>query len=135
GRIPASLPRLGVGCLREGEYFYAYGLLSEKERKPFHSPLAAARISLQKLAAMDMAGWEVWCKAGWSAEPKDVVTLYADAPPEMTVCRLRGIDGYLAVYTAYGLGADVMLRHATRPEGPWSKAVRLYRCPEAKDKL
>jgi hypothetical protein len=134
-RIPEAAPRLGVACIVDGEYLYAYGLHREKARKPFHSPLAVARIKRKSLAAMDMTAWQFRTSAGWSDAPKDLATLYADAPPEMTVCRLRGIDGLLAVYTAYGLGGDIMARHAGRPEGPWSRPVRLYRCPEVTDKL
>jgi hypothetical protein len=48
----------------------------------------------------------------------------------MSVGRVRGIDGLVAVYQPLGISKDIQLRHASRPEGPWSEPVKAYRCPE-----
>ena len=48
--------------------------------------------------------------------------------------RLRGIDGFIAVYQPLGLSTDIVIRHAARPEGPWSQKVNLYKI-EAREKV
>ena len=53
----------------------------------------------------------------------------------MSVTRVRGIDGYIATYTMIGLSRDIAVRHAARPEGPWSAPLKVYRCPEAGEKM
>jgi hypothetical protein len=67
----------------------------------------------------------------WSPTPSSLLELFGDAAPEMTVNRLPGWSGFVATYTALGLGGAIMVRHAPRPEGPWSAALRVYHCPEA----
>lgn len=140
-RLPggAEAPRLGAACLLEGDYLYAYGLFPAAACKPLEAPLALARIHRDKLAAHDAKDWRYWCRGAkgnqWSEQPNDLVPLFRDAAPEMTVHQVRGIEGYVATYTSVGLGRDIVIRHAPRPEGPWSKPVRVYRCPEVEDKL
>ena len=128
--------RLSSACLVDGNYLYAYGLFPDAPGKGFDRPLGVARISLKKLKSLDMGGWEFWCggeKDGrWLDKPTDPVALFHDAAPEMTISRVRGINGFVATYTSLGLSADIMVRHSLRPEGPWSRSLRVYHCPEEK---
>jgi hypothetical protein len=128
-------PRLGVACTLEGDYLYAFGLFPEKQSKPFNNPLGVARIAKAKLASMDRSDWQYWCEAGWSKEPAKLVPLFRDAPAEFTVTKVRGIPGYVATYTQFGLGGNIAVRHAMRPEGPWSKPLIVYKCPETDKKI
>jgi hypothetical protein len=135
----AGTLRLGVACLVDGEYLYVYGLFPAAACKPLDTPLALARVRREQLAALRVKDWQYWCRGPkhdkWADEPADPVPLFRDAAPEMTVSRVRGIDGWVATYTPLGLGADIVVRHARRPEGPWSRPLRVYRCPEADGKL
>jgi Domain of unknown function (DUF4185) len=131
--------RLGVACVMENDYLYAFGLFPEKQCKPFDSPLAVARLAKSKLARMDRNDWEHWCETdagpAWSKQPAKLVPLFRDAPAEFTVTKVRGIPGYVATYTKHGLGRDIAVRHAMRPEGPWSKPLVVYQCPEKDKKI
>src|SRR5207302_6022312 len=93
------------------------------------------RIHRHKLAMLDMKAWEYWChgvrEGQWSERPVEQVPLFRDAAPEMTVSRVRGLDGLVATYIPLGLGRDIMMRHARHPQGPWSQPVRAYCCPDA----
>jgi hypothetical protein len=135
----AGSPRLGVGCRFEGDHLYAYGLFPARDCKPLDVPLAVARIHRRDLATLDMKGWRYWCATPdgprWTERSTNLVPLFRDAAPEMSVSRARGIDGFVAVYTSIGLSADIMVRQAPRPEGPWSAPLRVYRCPEVGRKL
>jgi hypothetical protein len=33
------------------------------------------------------------------------------------------------------LSKDILVRHAPRPEGPWSRPLRVYQCPDAGAKV
>jgi hypothetical protein len=63
---------------------------------------------------------------GSLAEPKIVMQ---DGAPEFSVTRVKGIEGFFAVYFPCGFGSRIMLRHASRPEGPWSEPQCIYDCP------
>lgn len=137
-RLPdaADQPRLGVACVQEGDHLYAFGLFPEKQSKPFNNPLGVARIAKRDLAKMDRADWEYWSDTGtWSKQPAALAVLFRDAPAEFTVTQVRGIPGYVATYTQFGLGGNVAIRHALRPEGPWSKPMIVYKCPETERKI
>ena len=45
---------------------------------------------------------------------------------------LPGLKKYALVTTENGLSDRIVGRFATSPEGPWSKPVVLYTCPEMK---
>ncbi len=74
---------------------------------------------------------EVWSSDGrWgktsTVRPKIIMQ---DGAPEFSVSRAKGLEGYFAVYFPSGFGTQIMLRHATRPEGPWSEPQCIYDCP------
>jgi hypothetical protein len=86
-----------------------------------------------------MNGWQYWCSGSegpkWSERPVDVVPLFTDAASEMSVSQVRGIDGWVAVYTPIGIGTEVAVRHARTPWGPWSERTIVYRGPDPGDKV
>jgi hypothetical protein len=131
--------RLGVAICLDGDYLYAYGLFPARRSKALDAPLGVARIARKQLAAHDGKGWQYWCSTSegpkWRDRPKDLVALFRDAAPEMSVGKVRGLPGLVATYTAVGLGPEIFVRQARRPEGPWSERLRVYRCPEPRGKL
>jgi hypothetical protein len=135
----AGAPRLGVACLVEGDYLYAYGLFAEKDCKPLEAPLAVARIHRRDLAAPGGKGWRYRCHTAagerWEERPARLAPLFGDGAAEMSVGRVRGLAGFVATSTPLGLGGDGVVRQAPRPEGPWSAPRRVYRAPEAGGQL
>jgi hypothetical protein len=53
----------------------------------------------------------------------------------LSVAPVRGLSGFVATYTRFGLGPEIVVRHASRPEGPWSAPLTVYRCPPAGEKV
>lgn len=141
GRLPEGKDalRLGSACLRDDDYLYVYGLFPKGAVKPLEVPLGVARLHKDKLAALDMKGWQYWCRGTkgeeWLEQPDGLVPLFRDGAPEMTVSRVRGVEGLVAVYTPIGLGKDIAVRHAPKPWGPWSQSLRVYRVPDRNDKV
>src|SRR5262249_8613671 len=118
--------KLGVACCVDRDYLYAYATLPGP-RKPFDAPLAVARLRKDKLAKLDVGAWECRGKDGWTSDLKSAEPILRDGATEMSVQRLRGIDGWLAVYMPLGISRDIVVRHADRPEGPWSAPLKIYR--------
>jgi len=124
---------LGIACVADGDYFYSFGLIAGP-RKPLTAPLAVARIHRAKLASLDMDAWESWAGGRWQAGLKGASAILDDGASEMSIQRVRGLDGFVAVYMPLGLSRDIVVRHAARPEGPWSAPLKVHRVPaEAKD--
>jgi hypothetical protein len=128
-------PQLSAACLAEAGYLYLYGLFPAAALQGLHRPLALARTSLAALPGLQDLKLEYLCQGenspSWSPTPSTLLKLFGDAAPEMTVNRLPGWPGFVATYTSLGLGGEIMVRFAPRPEGPWSDALRVYHCPEA----
>lgn len=131
--------RLGCACLLDGEFLYSYGLFPKAAVTPLHVPLGVARIKTDRLAALDMTGWEYRCRGPdgdvWSSRPAGCVALFADAAPELSVGRFRGIDGLVAVYTPVGIGTEIAVRRAARPWGPWGERAVVYKSPPPGEKV
>jgi hypothetical protein len=89
--------------------------------------LTVARVAAKKLA--DFGAWRFRTATGWSAKPADAAPLAGGLATEFSVIRLPGGKEYVAVYTENGLGDRIVGRFARAPDGPWSEAVLLYRCP------
>jgi hypothetical protein len=94
--------------------------------------MTVARVAAEKLA--DWSAWRFRTPDGWGDKPADAAPLADGLATEYSVSPVPGGKGYVAVYTENGLGDRIISRFAGAPEGPWSDAVLLYKCPEtAKD--
>jgi hypothetical protein len=133
----------GNACLVKDDYLYTFCSFPPAQQGPNKHPLALARIHKSKAANMDMNGWQYLCHSGnpdsvaqqWRDKTVDPVILFPDAAPEMSVSQVFGIDGYIATYCPAGFGADIVIRHAITPEGPWSQPITIYHCPEDLSKI
>ncbi len=122
----------GSAILEDGEFLYVYGY--DDPRKGIGSRrLTVARVPREKLD--DFTAWRFRTATGWSDKPADAVPLVSGLATEFSVSRVPGGKGLVLVCTENGLGDRIVGRFATGPEGPWSDALLLYRCPEmARDK-
>ena len=123
----------GSAVLRVGDHAYIYGY-EEKRGKPFGSRrLIVARAPADKLADFD--SWRFLGDGGeWKRDVKDAVGQINGLGTEFSVSYLPERKQYALVYTERGLSERIVGRFAASPEGPWSEAVLLYRCPEMKQK-
>jgi hypothetical protein len=140
-RLPESdtALRLGVGCILQGEFLYVLGLLPQKQNRPLENKIGLARIQRDRLAKFDGQGWEYWREGKngpeWGDSAKNAIAIIPDAAPDQSIGTVRGIDGFVTVYIPLGIGPNIMARFADKPEGPWSKPVALYQCPEKEAKV
>ena len=132
--------QFGNACLLDGDYLYVYCSFAKAQQGMNKHPLMLARITKKKLQGMEMNGWQYLCRDDtrnsqeWQRKPIKPIILFPDAAPEMTVSRIRGIEGLIATYCPSGFGADIVIRRASSPEGPWGEPVPVYHCPENLDK-
>ncbi len=123
----------GSSLLLDGKDLYVFGYDEERGQGFLKRKLILARMPAEKVA--DFNSWRFYTPTGWSDKSADVAKLADNMGTEFSVTPLPGGKGFVAVTTENGLSDRVMGRFASAPEGPWSAAVLLYKCPEmGKDK-
>lgn len=113
---------LGAAMLNDGPHLYLYGW------RPSHDGVYLARQIADRPFAIDAIEW--WDGEGWSSEAAAAVPVADQAKTEFTVKRGPSGEGFQMVQTRALIGADVALRTAPSPEGPWSGFRKLYEPPE-----
>lgn len=126
----------GIACSTDEDYLYAYCSYPPAGKGLERHPIVLARIGRSPLAKLDMSAWEYWCggKQGghhgqWQKRLSEPIVLMADGAPEMSVSKVRGIPGIVATYMP-PFSRQIFVRHSPKPEGPWSKPLLAYSCPE-----
>lgn len=128
----------GNAVLPDGDWLYVYCSYPKAAKGFFKHPLILARIQKNQLSGSSKKEWQYWCKnpnssAGiWKNSAENPLIIFQDGAPELSVCRVPGKTGFYAVYFPGGLGPNIVLRHADRPEGPFGDAQAIYQCPEDK---
>ena len=118
----------GSSVVRVENHVYIYGY--EEKPKPFTRKLIVARAPADKLADFD--SWRFFANGEWKTDAKDATGLADGLGTEFSVSYLPELKQYALVTTERGLSERIMGRFATAPEGLWSDAVLLYKCPEMK---
>lgn len=138
--------QFGNACLLDGDYFYCYCTYRPARAGVNQHPLILARHGKGSLLQAKTNSWEFLCDLKergkrWRTLPEsgsgskvEPVIMFADGAPEMSVSKVPGIPGYVAVYIA-AFEPYILLRHAAHLEGPWSRPVKIYKCPEDRKKL
>jgi hypothetical protein len=119
----------GSALLRSDGEVYIYGTVDETAGGLLRKDVILARAPAAALG--DFSRWRFWSAEGWSAEADRAEPVCRDAANEFSVSFQPALGRFVMVYTRGSLSADIVLRHAPAPEGPWSEPVWLYRCPEA----
>lgn len=81
--------------------------------------------------------WTFRTGTGWSSDPADAAAIADQVMDEFSISRIETPAGprYLMIYSKPILDDHIVARIASAPEGPWSHAKEIYRCPEpAQDK-
>ena len=112
----------GEAVVPEKTYTYIYGVEGFAFGKYLH--VARARTG----HVMD-GGWEYWSGSGWTTVAAQSARLTSGVGDEMSVVKTK--HGYRAIASENGIGANVLMWTAPRPEGPWSNPRVLYRTPES----
>ena len=136
--------QLGNAVFRDNDFMYVYSSSLKDAHGDAKHPTMLARISLASLEASSQIRpvVEYYCgdpfinsainaqRKSWSKSPAHATILFFDGAPEMSVVKITGRSGLFAFYFPPGFGDTIMMRHANRPEGPWSEPLPIYKCPE-----
>lgn len=116
------------GLLVDGDWLYAYGA-----HEPGGRSIHLARFPLSEAKEGNLRGLQWWTRAdGFVTDAPEVApaALISDGQTEFTVHRDSG-SGRLLLFQTVGFGgADLGIRTATRPEGPWFPPEIVFRPPE-----
>ena len=111
-------PTFGSAAIVVADMLYAYAC----DLKDYAKPCKVGRVPLAD--ALDRSAWRFWDGAAWQEKIGRAQALF-DGNDIMTVawCPFAGV--YIAIYSQ-PMDAKTMLRTAPAPEGPWSRAVKLF---------
>lgn len=124
-----------TACMVDGDYLYVYSNYPKAKRDLCPHPLIVSRILKKELAKSNLDSMEHYLEDGtWSSEFKNPKVLFFDAAPEMTVRAVKDVGGYIALYMP-PLTKKIVLRFSKKPEGPFSKELLVYDCPEKEDSI
>ena len=120
-----------AGVLRDGGFVYAFG-----SKEPGGASAYFVRWPESEGRNGNLLHAQWWDGRGWSGkEPEEnnaAATVLRGAGSEFTVHRDPETGKFVMIHSA-GFGpADIVMREAARPQGPWSAPERLYRPPEAR---
>lgn len=117
--FPAGEPGFGSAAVVVDGMLYVYGC----DLDEFKKPCRIARVPLE--FAEDRDAWAFYTGGGeWSGDI-GLAGLVFNGNDMMTVYYNPYVERFLAVYSQ-PMDAEVMIRTAAAPEGPWSKAVRAF---------
>lgn len=121
----------GLALLVEGDWLYAYGV-----REPESHDVVLERWPRARAMAGDLSAPEWWMgkDRGWVAQSvlgNERPAVLFRGSTELSVHRDSGLGRYIQVQTEGFGAAELVLRSAARPEGPWSAAQRVFRPPES----
>ncbi|MEQ4210125.1 DUF4185 domain-containing protein [Actinopolymorpha sp. B9G3] len=118
---------IGFGAVWcDGDHVYAHAAARDVDRGQY-----LARWRVADAAAGRLRDLEWWCGTddGWRTEPevpgKPALTV-AEPQSEFTVHRDEATGQLVWVQTNRLYGADIVLRHGQRPEGPWSEFATVF---------
>lgn len=132
----------GTATIYDGKFLYIYCSNRARAKGIAAHPASLCRLSKSDLTNMNIENIEYLHKlqvsadnathSSWGKGVEQAAVLFADAAPEMSVTRVKGIPGFIAVYMP-PLSKEIYIRHAKAPEGPWSERIKIYDCPEKED--
>lgn len=118
-----------AGVLVEDDWLYAYG-----SKEPGGQRIQLARFPVSRASEGDLSGMEWWTRErGFVADDPSIEpsALIVDGQSEFTIHRDAGSGRLLLVQTVGFGGADVAMRNALEPTGPWFPPDIVFRPPES----
>jgi hypothetical protein len=118
----------GSALIRDGDFIYIYGGSEDWSKGMSGRSMILARVPYNKLA--DFEQWRFFSDGNWRSHMTGISGLFAGTATEYSVCYEPSIKQYVSVYTQNGMSRNIMMRFSPAPVGPWSKAQKVYECPE-----
>jgi len=114
----APEPRFGDAAVILEDQLYAWGCPDRQVERPCY----LARVGLD--AVFDRQAWRFWTGSEWSPDLLAATPVF-DGNTSLSIHWNFLLDRWLAIYAAPE-GAQVLLRTAPAPTGPWSEAEPLF---------
>lgn len=119
----------GAAILRHDGWVYIYGC--DEDRGNGHFPRKHAIVARAPATTIeDFGKWQFWGDGAWRDKAEQATRLFDQAADEYSVNWIPVLRRFVAICTPNGLSAEIHLRQASSPCGPWSAPVPIYRCPE-----
>jgi hypothetical protein len=118
----------GSAVMRDGDFVYIYGSDEDWSKGMGGRSMIAARVPYDKMT--DFEQWRFLSGGQWQAEMEGISGLFDGMAPEYSVGYQPSLKQYVAVYTENGLSEDILMRFSATPVGPWSRACKVYECPD-----
>ena len=119
---------LGCEMLKSGNYIYNYGYSN-------HTNSTAVKNLILVRAPEDDLGntnvWEFYSNGGWTKNFDKTTSIFSGAGAEGSVSWQPFLKKLVYVYSD-GIWGTILMRTADAPEGPWSRPMKLYQCPDMK---
>lgn len=116
----------GTSLLHDEEHLYVYGVRDHG----FTKEAVVARVPAESLHKAD--AWEFFDGKSWSPKMDDARPVAENVSVEQSVHRAITGD-YVMVAMGGGISAEVTVRTAPTPAGPWSRPRTVYTAPESHD--
>ena len=113
----------GTSMMRDGDHLYVYGVRDHA----FTKEAVLARVKPEQVGQSDT--WEFFDGEGWSANMEQAKPVANDVSVEQSVHKTAKGD-FAMIAQGGGISANVVVRRAPRPEGPWSEPEIVYVAPE-----
>jgi len=120
----------GSAVMKDGGLIYIYGCSEDWKKGIDGRDMIVARMPPDRIA--DFEKWRFWNGADWVADANKVSGLFGGTATEYSVSFQPAMKKYVAVYTEYGMSANILMRVSDTPIGPWSKPYKVYECPECR---
>lgn len=120
----AKLMMLACAIRREGDDLYFFNSNCGFAFGMNKNPTVVSKMKVSELENFQFHRMRWWC-GHWGPKEDVPETLIEDGASEMTVTDIPGRKGLFAFYIPADKSA-LMVRHADRPEGPWSERQALY---------
>jgi hypothetical protein len=117
----------GMEVLKVDDGIYVYGTVQHGNGTP--RELVVARLLPKDLS--DFSRWTFYRDGEWQRDPRQAGALTVDVGTEGSITWLPHRQRYVYIYSP-PLDPNIKMRTAKTPVGPWSEAVTIYACPEAK---
>jgi len=121
---PKNAPHFGSCILKDSNHnrLYFYGVLMDSS--------GVQRCYVARVAVNDIEDYSKYeylrsSKPEWSKNINDAMSIFSDAPSEVSVSYNHYLKRYLAVHS-FMTSAKIVGRTALNPWGPWSEPVALY---------
>ncbi|HUW18181.1 MAG TPA: DUF4185 domain-containing protein [Sedimentisphaerales bacterium] len=120
----------GSAVMKDGDFVYIYGCDEDWKKGMNERHMIVARVSPDRIAGFEK--WRFWNGTDWDTDVNKADGLFSGTAAEYSVSFQAAIKKYVAVYTEYGMSADILMRVSDTPIGKWSKPYKIYECPEYK---